>query len=36
VISKVEGKEMLLKDLYSKWDSIDNLDEKTGTQNEAV
>ena len=33
VVCKVERKEMLPKDLYSKWDDVHNLETKTDTQN---
>ena len=36
LIFKVERKEMLPKDLYSKWGDAHDLDEKTGTQDETT
>lgn len=34
VLSKVDRKDMLPKDLYSKWDIANNLDKDSGTRNE--
>ncbi|TEY42315.1 hypothetical protein BOTCAL_0395g00090 [Botryotinia calthae] len=36
VLFKVERKEMLPKDLYSKWDDVYNLDKKTGAQDKTT
>ncbi|MCJ1405901.1 hypothetical protein MMC11_009132 [Xylographa trunciseda] len=35
-VCKVERKEMLPKDLYSKWDDVHNLEAKTDTQNNGI
>jgi hypothetical protein len=36
VICKVERKDVLPKDLYSKWDDVHNLEAKTDTQNDSI
>ncbi|KAI9705149.1 MAG: hypothetical protein M1812_008293 [Candelaria pacifica] len=36
VVCKVERKEMLPKDLYSKWDDVQNLEADTDTQNDST
>ena len=36
VLSKVDKKEMLPKDLYSKWDDVYHLDNETSTQNDRI
>jgi len=36
VVCKVERKEMLLKDLYLKWDDIQNLKADINTQNDNI
>ena len=36
VVCKGENKEMLPKDLYSKWDDVHNLEAETDTQNDRL